>query len=418
MLKVVTILVLCFTAIAMGDIVTTHIKPKVDDTLDLGTTTEWWRYIYGHDIEADDVIADTVEFGSVKITTTGGGFFLLPDGTSFLLLPDDASKLILPGSAATGQVFYYDSDDSLTSEAAFSYDEATNTLTVGTFAPTNPVTVPYGGTGVATLTDHALIAGSGVGALTSLAAAIHGQIPIGSTGADPVLNEIDGTANQVTVTNAAGTITLSTPQDIAATSSPTFKDITLTGDVDAVDFTADNYFRSNTSKYVRLHHVGLYGASPGASGATFVPPDVNRTGGWQLDTDTEYVYGESVIHGDWDGATDPFIQVHFTINTAGANAADTCDWVVEFYYKGDGEDECKRQTVEGAKTVGTASQYTQFSIDIPLNWDLVDNVLQEDDTIGVRFNLETDTSEVDDVTITNVSFQYKTSHLGMEDGDI
>ena len=179
------------------------------------------------------------------------------------------------------------------------------------------------------------------------------------------------------------------------------------------------HVRSTTSTYVRLHHVGLYGASPGASGATFVPPDANRTGGWRLNTATEYVYGESVVHGDWDGATDLALEVHFTINTdnTGGAGTDTCDGVVEFYYKGNGEDECKRQTVEGAKVIGAASQYTQFSIDIPLNWDLADNVVQAGDIIGLRFNLETDTSEVDDVTITNISLRYSTSHLGMEDGD-
>jgi len=140
----------------------------------------------------------------------------------------------------------------------------------------------------------------------------------------------------------------------------------------------------------------------------------------QLNTATEYVYGESVVHGDWDGATDLALEVHFTINTdnTGGAGTDTCDGVVEFYYKGDGEDECKRQTVEGAKVIGAASQYTQFSIDIPLNWDLADNIVQVDDIIGLRFNFETDTSEVDDVTITNISLQYNTSHLGIEDGDI
>ncbi len=52
------------------------------------------------------------------------------------------------------------------------------------------------------------------GLLTSLGVAANGQIPIGSTGATPVLATITGTANQVNVANAAGSITLSTPQDI------------------------------------------------------------------------------------------------------------------------------------------------------------------------------------------------------------
>jgi len=77
-------------------------------------------------------------------------------------------------------------------------------------------------------TDSLLYASSG-GTISSLGAATDGQIPIGSTGTTPVLATITGTANQVTVTNGAGSITLSAPQDIATTSSPTFEDITITG---------------------------------------------------------------------------------------------------------------------------------------------------------------------------------------------
>jgi hypothetical protein len=90
-----------------------------------------------------------------------------------------------------------------------------------------PLVVAYGGTGAATLTDHSLLVGSGTDAITALGAATNGQLPIGSTGADPVLAPLTGTANQITVTNGAGTITLSTPQDIHAAASPTFANLYL-----------------------------------------------------------------------------------------------------------------------------------------------------------------------------------------------
>jgi trimeric autotransporter adhesin len=56
-----------------------------------------------------------------------------------------------------------------------------------------------------------------------------GQLLVGSTGATPVAAGITGTSNQVTVTNGAGSITLSTPQDIHVGASPTFAGATLTG---------------------------------------------------------------------------------------------------------------------------------------------------------------------------------------------
>jgi hypothetical protein len=80
-----------------------------------------------------------------------------------------------------------------------------------------PLPVAKGGTGAATLTDHGILLGSGTSAVTPLGVATNGQIPIGSTGADPTLATITGTANQITVTNGAGSITLSIPDTAVLT---------------------------------------------------------------------------------------------------------------------------------------------------------------------------------------------------------
>lgn len=56
----------------------------------------------------------------------------------------------------------------------------------------------------------------------------NGQLAIGSTGAIPVAAGITGTSNQVIVTNGAGSVTLSAPQNIDSTASPTFAGLTLT----------------------------------------------------------------------------------------------------------------------------------------------------------------------------------------------
>lgn len=70
------------------------------------------------------------------------------------------------------------------------------------------LTVPLGGTGAATLTSHGLLLGAGTSAVTALAEASNGQIPIGSTGNNPTLATITAGTN-MTVTNGAGSITLS-----------------------------------------------------------------------------------------------------------------------------------------------------------------------------------------------------------------
>src|SRR6187551_141495 len=56
----------------------------------------------------------------------------------------------------------------------------------------------------------------------------NGQVVIGSNGNAPVGSTLTGTTDEVIVTNGPGSITLSTPQPIATTSSPTFNDLTLT----------------------------------------------------------------------------------------------------------------------------------------------------------------------------------------------
>jgi len=52
-----------------------------------------------------------------------------------------------------------------------------------------------------------------------------------------------------------------------------------------------------------------------------------------------------------------------------------------------------------------------------INWDKVDNVVEVGDIVHVHLNLETDTSEVDDIIINNIAFHYNTTHAGIESGD-
>jgi len=103
-----------------------------------------------------------------------------------------------------------DSGGALTG-AAFTFTGGTTGLTFAGAGSTETLggtlVVSNGGTGRATLTNHGLLVGAGTSAITQLANATNGQIPIGSTGADPVLATITAGSN-ITVTNGAGTITI------------------------------------------------------------------------------------------------------------------------------------------------------------------------------------------------------------------
>lgn len=60
----------------------------------------------------------------------------------------------------------------------------------------------------------------------------NGELLIGSTGAAPVATTLSGTTDQVTITNGAGSVVISTPQNIAPTSDVTFNSVT-TNTIDA-----------------------------------------------------------------------------------------------------------------------------------------------------------------------------------------
>ncbi|MBC7574406.1 MAG: hypothetical protein H7244_08730, partial [Herminiimonas sp.] len=76
--------------------------------------------------------------------------------------------------------------------------------------------------------------GTGLGTVPA-----NGQLLIGN-GSGYVLAGLTGTANQIIVTPASGSITLSLPQDIATTSTPTFGGLTLSGALSGTTATFTN----------------------------------------------------------------------------------------------------------------------------------------------------------------------------------
>lgn len=92
-------------------------------------------------------------------------------------------------------------------------------------------------------TNHAIQLGNASGSLTSLGVATNGQLPIGSTGANPVLAAITAGSN-ISVTNGAGTIT------IAANTAAQVVAYT------AVNFAASPYTALSTDYYLGVNATG------------------------------------------------------------------------------------------------------------------------------------------------------------------
>jgi hypothetical protein len=73
-----------------------------------------------------------------------------------------------------------------------------------------PVIVAHGGTGLTTITDHAVMLGSGTGAVTPTGVGTDGQVLIGATAADPVWGTITSTGGTITVTGGTNTLNIDT----------------------------------------------------------------------------------------------------------------------------------------------------------------------------------------------------------------
>ncbi len=129
------------------------------------------------------------------------------------------------------------------SAASFSGNGASLTNLNANNISSGTVGVAYGGTGINGST------------------AANGQLLIGN-GSGFTLAAVTGTANQVNVTNGAGSITLSLPQSIAASSTPTFAGQILTGDLTGTTAT----FSGNIS----AQRLSLSDSSGGVSGPNLV----------------------------------------------------------------------------------------------------------------------------------------------------
>ena len=80
--------------------------------------------------------------------------------------------------------------------------------TINSWGSQIPAEVAKGGTGLATITDHGVMVGSGTGAVSPLTVGTNGQVLLGSTAADPVFHTLTSSDSSITFTAGAGTLSL------------------------------------------------------------------------------------------------------------------------------------------------------------------------------------------------------------------
>ena len=210
-----------------------------------------------------------IVLGGTLIAANGGtGFASFTIGD--MLYADTISTLAKLNITAAGNV--------LLSGATPSWGKVNLTSMVTGILP-----IANGGTNSGTALSNNRIMVSSGGAIVEAAALTNGQLLIGSTGTAPVAATISGTTNQVIVTNGAGSITLSLPQNINTGASPTFASINLTN--------VTNQLVLGTTNTVTINSV-----APAAS-RTYTIPDTGANSSFVMTDGNQTINGTKTFSG-------------------------------------------------------------------------------------------------------------------------
>lgn len=147
----------------------------------------------------------------------------LPDSGTTPVVPDSLNRVTVTGGTGVEVVGGLNTLTwNIDGDIAQSY-----VTDAGTATPAANILNVFGGNNIDTsgagntvtvdlisITDHALIVGSGAAAVTEIGPLTNGQLAIGSTGADPVAANLTSTGGSITITNAAGSINLETTSSL------------------------------------------------------------------------------------------------------------------------------------------------------------------------------------------------------------
>lgn len=173
--------------------------------------------------------------------------------------------------------------------------------------------------------------------------------------------------------------------------------------------------RTSTSLYSRYYHLPMSAVSPGATGATWTEATANNLAGWQLNASTELLNFDSDVHSDWDGSSNFTVEIFFQLLSAGS-AGNTVDLKMNVYYMAVGDSVVKTQSLADVVVVTDGTQYKMYKATFTVPWDAASDI-EVGDRISYVLNLETDTSEIDNILVVNGNVAYNTTHVGIETTD-
>ena len=161
----------------------------------------------------------------------------------------------------------------------------------------------------------------------------------------------------------------------------------------------------------RAYHVSASATNPGPSGST--PLVSGASFYWRLNSITDYLYFDVDIHSDWDGVTDPVLEVYVALNAAEtANDLIRASVLFDYYTDHDNMESPKTQTIPvDHDIVALAAQGDVHELKFVLDASLAGNVLDAGDIVKMRFWLD-DVSTAPVVTAVRFllgEFRYRTT---------
>jgi len=189
-------------------------------------------------------------------------------------------------------------------------NDTVNNITINNLTVTDPIDVADGGTGLTTITDGAVMLGSGTSAITPLAVTTNGSILIGDGSTDPTTYDAFSSSTGTLKVSAGGTgvTSITNLKNLLDDETWTFaQTVSTTGDLsvgddltvgDEVSLTTDaSVFRMGIGGDFTITHDGSTGATLAAT-----PITVNSTGDMTLDSTTDIILDAAGLQIYMDGS--------------------------------------------------------------------------------------------------------------------
>ena len=170
----------------------------------------------------------------------------------------------------------------------------------------------------------------------------------------------------------------------------------------------------DTSLYVRTIPIPIWSCFPAAgTPPTKVGVTGGSLGGYLMDDTAEVLSYKSHIFSDWDGESDPWIEVvgECGKDNTGGSDTDVVNLTCTIRHKRNGELVWKYCIVTTQLVFGKADLYEQSTGDMILDHDKVDHLLVADSAVGIGFFNQISTSDINEFILTGLTLKYLTREI-------